>query len=51
MYKPNFNLDGDDKAIAAFTGAKAGQLLKINSNMRVDTQPGLLELDTVVPAN
>lgn len=51
MYKPMFNLEGDDKAIAAFTSAKPGQLMKIMSDMRVDTQPGLLELDTVTPAD
>jgi len=49
MYKPMFHLDGDDKAIDAFINAKPGQLMLIMSDMRVDTQPGLLELDTVGP--
>jgi hypothetical protein len=49
MYSPNFNLDGDDKSIKAFTGAKPGQLLLMTADMRVDTQPGMLELNTVTP--
>lgn len=48
MYQPNFTLAGDDKAIAAFTGAKPGELMKIMSNMRIEGVR-LLELDTVEP--
>lgn len=48
MYKPMLTLDGDDKAIAAFTSAKPGELMSITSNMRVEGVR-LLELDTVAP--
>ena len=50
MLKPMFNLEGDDKAIKAFTGAKPGELIQIMANMRIESQPGLLELGTVTPA-
>jgi hypothetical protein len=49
MYSPMFHLMGDDAAIKAFTTAKPGQLLEIMSDMRVDTQPGQIDLDTVKP--
>ena len=49
MYSPMFNIEGDNAAITALTTAKPGQLLEIMTDMRVDTQPGQVDLDTVKP--
>lgn len=49
MYRPMFAVEGDNSAIQALTTAKPGQLLEIMTDMRVDTQPGQIDLDTVKP--
>jgi hypothetical protein len=46
-YQPNFRLAGDDKAVQAFTSAKAGERIRLMGDMRVAPSDRMIELDTV----
>jgi hypothetical protein len=48
MYKPNFQLAGDDKSIATFTSAKPGERLKIIANLRL-AGTNQMELESAQP--
>jgi hypothetical protein len=49
-YKPNFNLQGDDKAISAFTSTKPGEKVAVSGWVRVNDPTRNLTLNNVVPA-
>ncbi len=48
-YKPNFHLAGDDKAVEAFTSAKAGVLMNVWFEYTKGTEARTMSLDTVTP--
>jgi hypothetical protein len=48
-YQPNFNMAGDDKAVAALTSVKAGVLMNVWFEYKMGTQARSMMLDTVSP--